>query len=352
VKKIIWGLVVVMLVSLLLAGTSCKAQATTTTTVVETTKAEETTTTAAETTAAETTVAEKVPFVVHLGVRHGFPYRTAIEDTIIATAKEMGIKFQQFDCDLDIQKHFQQLQDAMLLKPDAIIFPILDAKAYVEPVKNAFDKGFKIIAETANIDPSGYPYIKAFVGPDAETQGRLAGELMIDALKAKFGDIKGKKIVIIEGHAGEDAQILRSKGFEDVLKEMAPEVEVLDKQAADWDKQKALSIMEDYLVKYKQIDGLYAQDDPMGVGAIEAIKAAGRLDKIVVIGIGGSKDGIASIKAGEMYGTVLQSPYIGGKLVVEIAVKVAKGEEVEFLNIQPLPKITKENVADYEKDAW
>jgi len=288
--------------------------------------------------------------IVHLGVRHGFPYRIAIEDTMLEEASKLDdVEFLQWDCDLDLQKHFDQLQDAMLLNPDCIIYPILDAQAYVEPVKEAYDKGFKILAETANIAPEGYPYIVGFGGPDPEVQGRLAAELAIDGLTEKFGSTEGLKAVIIEGHPGEDAQIKRSSGFEAVIEEQATGIEILDKQAASWDKQKALTIMEDYLVKFPEIDLVYAQDGPMALGAIDAIKAAGRLDEMLVIGIGGFTDELISIENGELYGSVLQSPILGGQQIIELAYKVAKGEEIEFFNIMPMPKITIENVADFPK---
>jgi ribose transport system substrate-binding protein len=286
--------------------------------------------------------------VAHLGVRHGFPYRIAVEDTIRDEAERLGIELIQYDNDLDIQKAFDQIEDAMLQNPDVLIVPVLDAKAYIEPLKKAHEKGFKIVTETASVAEEGYPYIDAYVGSDPETQGRLAAELMVQGLKEKFGDnISGRKIVIIEGHPGEDAQIFRSKGFEDRLAEIASGVEILDKQAADWSKAKALDVMEDYLVKYKQIDGFYSQDDTMAVGAIEAIKEAGRLDEIIVVGINGNADGLTSIKNGEMYGTISQSPVICGKLVVQVAHKLAKGEDVEFFNIQPMPKITIENADEF-----
>ena len=83
------------------------------------------------------------------------------------------------------------------------------------------------------------------------------------------------------------------------------------------------------------------------LGAIEAIKEAGRLDEIVTVGINGNADGLASVKKGEMYGTISQSPVICGKLVVQIAYKLAMGEDVDFFNIQPMPKITKDNADDF-----
>ena len=109
--------------------------------------------------------------------------------------------------------------------------------------------------------------------------------------------------------------------------------------------------MEDFLTRYDKIDVLYAHDDNMAIGAIQAIKAAGRLSQIKVVGINGNIEALAAIKAGEMYSTVNQPPDWEGKAAVEYAVRYLNGETLPKwikTNIEP---ITKANVDNF-KGVW
>ena len=112
----------------------------------------------------------------------------------------------------------------------------------------------------------------------------------------------------------------------------------------------ATSIMESWVLKYPNIDGVFGHDDTLAVGAADAAKAAGITD-IVIIGIGGSGEGLAAVKSGDLYGTNLQSPVEDAKLAMEKAVAIANGEEVkDFFYYIPIPKVTMENVDQFEPE--
>jgi ribose transport system substrate-binding protein len=109
--------------------------------------------------------------------------------------------------------------------------------------------------------------------------------------------------------------------------------------------------MEDFLTRYDKIDVLYAHDDNMAIGAIQAIKAAGRMSEIKVVSISGTIEGYEAVKAGEMYSTVSQPPDIEGKNAVEYAIRYLNGEKIDKWVKTPIAQVTKENVNQF-KGVW
>ena len=105
-------------------------------------------------------------------------------------------------------------------------------------------------------------------------------------------------------------------------------------QPADFDRTKGLNVMENLLAAHGDVQGVFAQNDEMALGAMRAIQAAGK--KIVIVGFDGTDDGVAAVKRGQMAGTVAQQPALIGALGVETAAKVLKGEKVDAYIPVPL----------------
>ena len=110
--------------------------------------------------------------------------------------------------------------------------------------------------------------------------------------------------------------------------------------------------MEAFLVKYDNIDGVYSGDDNMGVGALNAAKAAGRADKIAFVGATNFAVGYEAMERGEYYGSIYQSPVDDAKNALKTAIAVVKGEKVPALNYFETPKITKANMKDFTKPVF
>ncbi|WP_113801915.1 substrate-binding domain-containing protein [Garciella nitratireducens] len=124
---------------------------------------------------------------------------------------------------------------------------------------------------------------------------------------------------------GASATNERGKGFHSVIENT--KIEVVARQTANFDRAEGLSVMENILQSQSEIDAVFAHNDEMALGALEAIKASDR--DILVVGFDATKDAIAAIKAGDMTATVQQLPKKIGSVSVETAVKVLRGEEVE-----------------------
>lgn len=278
-------------------------------------------------------------------------YQTTYEKAFIAAAKaNPDVKAVVLDAGGDVARQIAQVQDLIQQKVDAIIIWPTNGKAVVPAVKKAHDAGIPVIVTNSNIAKEGFPFIKAFSGPDNITQGKEAAQIMCDKFKA-MGIADKAKIVQISGQPGYTTAIERAKGFEDELPKICPKVKLLETQPGDWNREKSQKVMEAFLVKYDDIDGVYAGDDNMGVGALNAAKAAGR-EGIIFIGATNFAVGYEAMERGEYYGSIYQSPVDDAKNALDTAIAVVKGEDVPFLNYFDTPKITKENMDQFSKPVF
>lgn len=268
------------------------------------------------------------------------PYLASYVKGLKQEAKKHNVKLTILDAQWKVDKQAFQMQNLITQGVDAIILNAVDAKAIVPALKKAQSSNIPIIAGNVGLDKEGNKYIKAFAGADSIAEGKGAAELMKEALKGKG------KIVEILGTPGMEPTINRKKGFEEHIKKIAPGIKIVGAEVGGWDKAKSVTAMENLLTAHPDIQGVFAQDDTMAVGAIQALKERG-IKNVKVVGIGGSKDGIEAVKSGDMYGTNLQSPIQDGAEAIKVAVKLIKGEKVPFYNYIDIPKITKDNVHQF-----
>jgi inositol transport system substrate-binding protein len=147
--------------------------------------------------------------------------------------------------------------------------------------------------------------------------------------QAMVEDLGGKgKIGIIEGVMGIDAQILRAQAYEDVLKDY-PDIEVIAQSNADWDRADAMALVENWLSSGNEFDCILAQNDNMALGAIEALEAAGLLDKTLVYGIDGDADALLAIKDGKLNGTSFCDSAAIAQWTLDTCQRYLKGETIE-----------------------
>ncbi|MGB9976571.1 sugar ABC transporter substrate-binding protein [Thermovenabulum sp.] len=179
----------------------------------------------------------------------------------------------------------------------------------------------------------------SFVGTGNFNGGKLAGEF----LAQKLG--KGGKVVIIRGAMGDPTHDERANGAIEVLK--AQGLEILDVQPANSERGLGMTVMENMLQAHPDIQGVFATNDEMALGAVRAIQAANK--NIVVVGFDGSPDALKSIAAGELTASVAQSPYNIGYKGVEAAVKAVKKEAVDKRIDTGTYIISKENVEQEQK---
>jgi len=250
----------------------------------------------------------------------------------------------------DVARQIAQIEDLIQQQVQAIIIWPTNGEAVIPAVRKAKNAGIPVIVTNSNIAEAGFDFVKSFSGPDNITQGSRSAEIMCDKFK-EMGIETTAQVVQISGQPGYTTAIERQKGFDDRLPEVCPDVTVLETQPGDWNREKFQKVMEAFLVKYDKIDGVYAGDDNMGVGALNAAKAAGR-EGIIFVGATNFAVGYEAMEKGEYWGSIYQSPGDDAKAALKTAIDVLDGKEVPFLNYFDTPKITQDNMSNFTKPVF
>lgn len=260
-----------------------------------------------------------------------------------AESEHLGATVEVFDARFDANLQASLIEETIAAGFDGFAYIPVDASACGPALEKAHKAGLKIVVVGNPAAPEIMPFIDCFAGADMWAQGRMAAENVYDA----FGD-KPLKVVIITGMVGTTAAQGRTEGFEEKLAELCPQAEIIGKQPADWDRAKALEIMENFLTRFPEIDVVYANDDNMAFGAIQAIKAAGRMDEITAFGVDAMCESVEPIKAGELWGTVVQSPSLMNFYAARALFDLCNGRAVPDEMLIPLPKLTKDNIDEWQ----
>ncbi len=278
-------------------------------------------------------------------------YQTTYEKAFIeAAAGNENVETIVLDAGGDVARQIAQIEDLIQQEVDAMIIWPTNGEAVIPAVRKAKKAGIPVIITNSNIDKKGMDFIKSFSGPDNITQGARAAEIMCD----KFNDMgiqDSAQIVQISGQPGYTTAIEREKGFVDRLPEVCPKVKILETQPGDWNREKSQKVMEAFLVKYDKIDGVYAGDDNMGVGALNAAKAADRKG-IIFVGATNFAVGYEAMERGEYWGSIYQSPVDDAEAALQTAIDVLDGQDVPKLNYFDTPKITQDNMKEFTKPVF
>ena len=271
-------------------------------------------------------------------------YATPANVALQERADELGIEILNLSQDFDVQKGTEQLNTCVARGVDGIILWPLDPQAYIPGLARAQQSNIPSILINSPMAEQADQFIKSFTGPDVYEEGEMAADALSTAM-----DGKGS-VVIIAGQAGNGTTIGRVGGFLDRLNEINSDIEVLDTVNADFDQQKALVVSRDLITRFgDKIMGVYANDDTMARGFIDAWKEANPSQPTPpIVGINGQKDAFESIRSGEMYATIVQSPVEDGKLAINTMAEILDGKEVDSRLPIPLTVVTMENVNSVE----
>lgn len=279
-------------------------------------------------------------------------YQTTYERAFIEAAEANDkIETVVLDAGGDVARQIAQIEDLVQQEVDAIIIWPTNGEAVIPAVRKAYQAEIPVVITNSNIAEQGFDFVKSFSGPDNITQGNRAAEIMCDRFK-EMGIDNEAQIVQISGQPGYTTAIERAEGFEKRLPEVCPNVTLMETQPGDWNREKSQQVMEAFLIKYDDIDGVYSGDDNMGVGALNAAKAADRAGDIVFVGATNFSVGYEAMEAGDYWGSIYQSPVDDAKAALQTAVDVLEGKEVPFLNYFDTPKITQTNMSDFEKPVF
>ena len=227
---------------------------------------------------------------------------------------------------------------------DAIIINPVDTDATLSISDDAQAAGIPLIyvnRQPINVDL--LPDNQAFVASDEKVSGTLQTKEVCRLLKGKGN------IVVMMGELTNQAALQRTQDIHDVI--ATPEcsgLKVVQQQTAEWSRTKGSDLMTNWIAAGIQFDAVISNNDEMAIGAIQALKAAGRsMDEVVIAGIDATTDGLAAMKAGELDVTVFQSADGQGRGAVDAAVKLINGQNVDRKVWVPFELVTPENLNDY-----
>ncbi|SLN29228.1 sugar ABC transporter substrate-binding protein [Roseisalinus antarcticus] len=279
-------------------------------------------------------------------------YQTTYESAFIAAAEaNPNVEAVVLDAGGDVARQIAQVEDLIQQEVDAIIIWPTNGEAVIPAVRKAFQEDIPVIVTNSNIAEAGFDFVASFSGPDNITQGSRSAEIMCERF-TDLGIQDEARVVQISGQPGYTTAIERAQGFEERLPEVCPNVELVETQPGDWNREKSQQVMEAFLVKYDDIDGVYAGDDNMGVGALNAAVAAGREDGITFVGATNFSVGYEAMEAGTYWGSIYQSPVDDAEAALQTAIDVLNGEDVPFLNYFDTPKITQDNMDEFSKPVF
>ena len=276
--------------------------------------------------------------VIYANYKDGDGFTDTLRDEFKAQAGGAGWQVEYLDGKNDGNFQLDQLAEAIDKKPGAIVLLPADSASIVPTVKQANEAGIPIIC--VNRFPEGGDYLKSY-SDDAEA-GRMQGEFMAANLP------QGAQVVYLKGASGNQAAEARWEGFKKYCLDKRSDVKLLAFADAQWSTAEAMKDMSLWLDMFPKIDGVICGNDGMAMGAIAAMKGAGRLSGVLVSGVDATDDALAAIKAGEMAQTVKQDAKGQAAGAFKLVQQVMQGQKPENILV-PFTAITRENVSQFAK---
>jgi len=255
-------------------------------------------------------------------------------------ADELKVRLIVNDAQRNAERQVQQVESFIAQRVDAIILNPCEVDASSPAVLKARAAGIPII----NVNSETRDEPTAFVGSKDEESGKIAMEYIAKRLNGKGN------IVIMQGFMGQAAQLKRDEGAKEVLKKF-PEIKLLAQQTAEWDRAKAVSLMENWIQSYgNKINAVFAQNDEMAMGALLALEQAKMKSNVIVVGIDAIADALKAVKEGRLDATVFQDAKGQGHTAVEVAVKIVRKQPYDKETYIPFKLVTKENIDQFLKN--
>ncbi|MCX5402395.1 ABC transporter substrate-binding protein [Streptomyces sp. NBC_00102] len=252
-------------------------------------------------------------------------WRTANTKSVQEAAKKAGITLKFSDAQQKQENQIKAIRTFIQQKVDVIAFSPVVESGWDTVLKEAKDAGIPVILTDRAVDSQDTSLYKTFLGSDFIKEGKSAGEWLTNEYKSETGPVN---IVELQGTTGSAPANDRKAGFGDVIKS-DPKFKIVASQTGDFTRAKGKEVMQAFLKSQKDIDVLYAHNDDMALGAIQAIEEAGKKPgkDIKIISVDGIKDAFTAMTEGKINVVVECNPLLGDQLM-ELTKKVAAGESV------------------------
>jgi simple sugar transport system substrate-binding protein len=252
-------------------------------------------------------------------------WRTANTKSVQESAKKAGVDLKFSDAQQKQENQIKAIRSYIQQKVDVIAFSPVVESGWDTVLKEAKTAKIPVILTDRAVDSSDKTLYKTFLGSDFVEEGKKAGAWVVEDSKAASDTVN---IVEIQGTTGSAPANDRKEGFEEAIK-ANPKLKIISSQSGDFTRSGGKQVMEAFLKNNPDIDVVFAHNDDEGLGAIEAIEAAGKVPgkDIKIVTIDAVKDGMTALSNGKINYIVECSPMLGDQLM-DLAKKVIAGESV------------------------
>jgi ABC-type sugar transport system substrate-binding protein len=252
-------------------------------------------------------------------------WRTANTISIKDSAAAAGIELKFDDAQQKQENQIKAIRNYIQQKVDVIAFSPVVESGWDTVLKEAKDAKIPVILTDRAVDSKDTSLYRTFIGSDFVKEGKLSGEWLVNEYKGKTDTVN---IVELQGTTGSAPANDRKKGFADAIA-AAPNLKIIASQTGDFTRAGGKAVMEQFLKANPKIDVLFAHNDDMGLGALEAITAAGKVPgkDIKIITIDAVKDGMQALADGKFNFIAECSPLLGPQLM-DLVKKVVAGESI------------------------
>lgn len=264
------------------------------------------------------------------------PFFVTLRDGAQEAVDEAGARLDVADARDDAQTQANDIQDFVTQQVDAIIVNAVDSEAVVTSIEAANEADIAVI--TVDREAEGGD-IAAHIASDNEQGGEMAGDYLFEQMG------EGAKVAQLEGIAGTVPARDRGAGFEAAAEDAG--ADLVASQTANFDREEGFTVAQNIFQANPDLEGLFAQNDEMALGAVEAAREAGNLKDVAIVGFDAIEDALNAIEKGDMAATVAQQPDLLGKLSAESAAQIIDGESVEEEQLIEVKLVTAENVDQF-----
>lgn len=259
------------------------------------------------------------------------PWRSYQADCVVSEFEKYGIICEVTDGGGSSETQIANIEDMVSGGLDLLVVSPAQEAALTSVVSQVYQQGIPVVCIDRGITNEDFT---TYVHADNYAIGAMVADWVAEKMTEKYGEPTGK-VVVLEGVAGATTTVQRNDGFTERLESEYPDIEIIASQPADFNRATAMTVMEDFLQAYDDIDVVFTHADESTMGAIQAIENAGRRDEMLITSVNGTTEGIKAIIDGRMDMTVMYTNASGPG--VEMAVKILQGEEVpKDITIDPI----------------
>lgn len=242
------------------------------------------------------------------------PFFVAMKDGVEKQAAALGIKVKIVDAQNDPAKQANDMEDLIESGVSVLIVNPVDSAAISPSVEDANEAGIPVITLDRSAEKGK---VTTHIASDNFKGGQMAANLIAEKVGPKAITVE------LEGTPGASATRERGAGFDSIAKQ---KLDLVARQSADFDRTKGLNVATNLIQAHPNLQAIFAQNDEMALGAVEAAKSTGK--KLFIVGFDGTTDGVKAVEDGDMAATIAQQPELMGKIAIDTAMKIIKGQAV------------------------